>query len=437
MILIQKVELAKQKIIEAYKKHNGNIFISFSGGKDSTILLHIARSIYPDIKVVFSNTTNELFEVFQYVKTFDNIIHVKPKLSFSEVIRKHGFPAISKEVSQKVYELKTTNGATTRNTRMHGDKKGNGRLSTKWRFLAELDFNVTNKCCAILKKDPLNKWAKEHNMTPVIALMADESMLRQQLALYGEDEEKKIYPFLRTGWTEQDIWDYAMIHNIRFAECYYDRVVDGHFIPARTRTGCEYCAFGVHLEENDRFYTSAILTPKRYNKMMKLSNNGTTFREVIDLIKSKNLPKPILDIYGGKLSTSFEGITHKYSVYNLISNQTRRIACSCGSKNHNKTYKVKINFCDTPNPVNGKVRDVFVEVQTYHCNDCGNDFYPELHMFNLDFQITNRLLEYIEKNINKKSMSDILEETNLSFERLLNILQYLKEKTNNFAEYRC
>ena len=259
-----KIQAAEQRIIEAYEENNGKIFLSFSGGKDSTILRHIALNLFPDIQCVFSNTTNELKEVLQYVKTFDNIITVKPKLSFTQVVKKYGFPLVSKEVSQKVNDLKRTNGKATRITRYSGNPlTGNGKLSIKWRYLAEEDFDVTHLCCSKLKKDPLNKWAKENGLKPIIALMKDESRLRSQLALYGKDDGKKIYPFLKTDWTEKDIWDYAKLHNIRFAECYYDIVVDGILLKGRNRTGCEFCGFGITLEKEDRYKRTKALTPKK------------------------------------------------------------------------------------------------------------------------------------------------------------------------------
>jgi hypothetical protein len=55
-MLEDKIEAAKKIIKRYYDENNGNVFVSFSGGKDSTVLLHIARSVYPDIKGVYSNT---------------------------------------------------------------------------------------------------------------------------------------------------------------------------------------------------------------------------------------------------------------------------------------------------------------------------------------------------------------------------------------------
>jgi 3'-phosphoadenosine 5'-phosphosulfate sulfotransferase (PAPS reductase)/FAD synthetase len=48
-----KVAMTKTRIREWVNHYGINgVYISFSGGKDSTVLLHIARQDYPDIKAV-------------------------------------------------------------------------------------------------------------------------------------------------------------------------------------------------------------------------------------------------------------------------------------------------------------------------------------------------------------------------------------------------
>ena len=80
------------------------VFVSFSGGKDSTVLLHIIRERMGlrSIPAVFVDTGLEYPEIRQFVKTFDNVEIVRPKMSFKEVIEKYGYPFISKEVSDCV-----------------------------------------------------------------------------------------------------------------------------------------------------------------------------------------------------------------------------------------------------------------------------------------------------------------------------------------------
>ena len=79
------------------------VYVSFSGGKDSTVLLTIARQMYPGIKAVFVDTGLEFPEIRQFVKTWDNVDWIKPKRTFKEVVEKYGYPFISKEVSACVY----------------------------------------------------------------------------------------------------------------------------------------------------------------------------------------------------------------------------------------------------------------------------------------------------------------------------------------------
>lgn len=99
-----KIRLTQQRIREWVNEFGlDGVYISFSGGKDSTVLLHIARQMYPEIKAVFSNTGLEFPETVNFVKTFDNVDFVKPKMSYMSVIKKYGYPLISKEVSECVW----------------------------------------------------------------------------------------------------------------------------------------------------------------------------------------------------------------------------------------------------------------------------------------------------------------------------------------------
>jgi 3'-phosphoadenosine 5'-phosphosulfate sulfotransferase (PAPS reductase)/FAD synthetase len=82
------------------------VYVSFSGGKDSTVLLHLVREDYPNVPAMFVDVPTQYTELRDFVKTFDNVDIVKPKMSFMEVCRKYGFPLISKEVSESVYGAK-------------------------------------------------------------------------------------------------------------------------------------------------------------------------------------------------------------------------------------------------------------------------------------------------------------------------------------------
>ena len=100
--LERKVQVTQTRIIEWYMKYNGNVFVSFSGGKDSTVLLDLARKIYSDIPAVFVDTGLEYPELRAFVKTKENVNWLRPKYSFTNIIEKYGYPVISKEIADCV-----------------------------------------------------------------------------------------------------------------------------------------------------------------------------------------------------------------------------------------------------------------------------------------------------------------------------------------------
>ena len=101
--LERKIQISQTRIIEWYNHYHGNVVVSFSGGKDSTVLLHLVRSIFPDVKAVFSNTGLEYPEIQKHVMSIDNVDIVRPTMRFDEVISTYGYPLIGKEVAEAIF----------------------------------------------------------------------------------------------------------------------------------------------------------------------------------------------------------------------------------------------------------------------------------------------------------------------------------------------
>lgn len=102
-----KIRMTKERIRQWINTYGEDgVYVSFSGGKDSTVLLDLVRQDYPRVKAVFVDTGLEYPEIRQFVKTFDNVEWLKPKMTFKQVIQKYGYPFPSKEVAQTLYECK-------------------------------------------------------------------------------------------------------------------------------------------------------------------------------------------------------------------------------------------------------------------------------------------------------------------------------------------
>jgi len=238
-----KIRMTKLRIQEWYEHCDGQVYVSFSGGKDSTVLLHIVRGMYPDVKAVFFDTGLEYPEIREFVKTIDNVDWVKPKMSFLEVIEKYGYPVVSKEIAYKVSQIRSTNSIKLKNKRLYGDKNGNGKISEKWKFLIDAPFKIDSRCCDVMKIRPAKKYEKETSLHPIIGTMAQDSRMRQQKYLQngcnGFNLNRPVCLPL-SFWLEQDIWEYIKQFNVPYSKI-YDMGYE--------RTGCMWCMFGVHMEE--------------------------------------------------------------------------------------------------------------------------------------------------------------------------------------------
>ncbi len=153
--LSQKVDHTLGAIEQFYAHTQGKVYISFSGGKDSTVLLHLVRKLYDQhVKAVFCNTGNEYPNIVKFVRSMSDITIIRPELSVGEVIKKVGFPVISKEQSKYIWEVRHSRSQQLIETRLHGrpGKAFQGKISKKWQYLIRAPFEISDRCCFFLKK---------------------------------------------------------------------------------------------------------------------------------------------------------------------------------------------------------------------------------------------------------------------------------------------
>ena len=319
--------LKENEEITTYGWQPGAVYLSFSGGKDSTVLKHIIDGMGLDVPAVFSNTGLEYPEIQLFVRDikagkFDCFSHdveiLTPKIRFDEVLKKYGYPVASKEVAQIVREARIgleRGGYEYRLKKLRGEmlnKDGTPSLFNykKREFLLYAPFKVSEQCCDEMKKKPFHQYEKKTGRMGITGTMAAESALRRQRWMrYGCNafNAKKKTSSPMSFWTEQDVLHYLKRFNVPYCSVYGDIVpadaeqldgqtslldsgVDIDSVKLKTtgchRTGCVYCMFGVHREKYpNRFQTLKQTHPKQYAYCMKpVEEGGLGIRDVLEYI---------------------------------------------------------------------------------------------------------------------------------------------------------
>jgi len=291
-----KIMKTKARIREWYYHWGGEVYISFSGGKDSTVLLDIVRQEFPDIEAVFVDTGLEYPEIRKFVNTFDNVTILKPKMSFKEVVEKYGYPVISKEVAIKVHELARTKSEYLKIKYIEGLRRDGTlthfKLSKKWYFLLEAPFKISHQCCNIMKKNPIKIYEKSGKV-PFIGTMAQESRVRLQLYLKNNCNSfntKRPTSQPLSFWTEQDILLYIKKNNLPICSVYGDIIEDENGklkTTGESRTGCYACMFGItHDRTPNRFQSMKRTHPKLYDYCMR-EENGLGLAKILNYLQIK------------------------------------------------------------------------------------------------------------------------------------------------------
>lgn len=297
----ERFNMKDSEYIEA--EEPGQVYVSFSGGKDSTVLKHIVDSIYGDVPALFVNTGLEYPEIQLFAKRIQrgeydcfnpDVVIVRPDIHFDEVLKKHGYPVVSKRVSAYVKTAKR-NPDSKRAKWIRGEEWTKFVAGGKWTHLIDAPFLVSDQCCNVMKKYPAKKYQKETGRVPILGTMAQESTSRFNMWIQngcnGFDMKNPVSNPL-SFWTEQDILHYIKKYDVPYCPVYGDiqikrnvdneRVFEGQmnmidylgcYEPEDTlettgcdRTGCIFCMFGCHLEkEPNRFQRLKQTHPRQYD----------------------------------------------------------------------------------------------------------------------------------------------------------------------------
>lgn len=281
MPLELKIRATKMRIEQWYDHWEGMVYVSFSGGKDSTVLKHIVDSMYDDVPSLFVDTGLEYPEIRRFAAAQKNVTVVRPEMRFDEVLSTCGYPIISKEIANKIQLGKNAIKNERWDAAVFKYFKGesimqNGQPSKynceKYAYLLDSDFRVSDRCCDVMKKHPAKKYEKESKRRPITGTMASESITRRSNWIHNGcnafNIERPVSQPL-SFWTEQDILEYIDTYKIPYCHEIYGEIVhdeNGYRTTGASRTGCIFCGFGCHLEkEPNRFQKLKETHPKQWN----------------------------------------------------------------------------------------------------------------------------------------------------------------------------
>lgn len=216
-----KINCAK-KVVEKALAKNKKHFIAFTGGKDSTVLLHVVKSvigIQTPLKALFIDNNNEFEQIYNFVNKMTILYNLELYKQINNItVPKVGF-------FQRLFKNPLTG----------------------------LD------CCGESKVNALKEAVKKLDIELLfVGLRWDEQPARYVERIFVQKEtHARVHPI--APFTEKDIWDYVKLFNIPYCTLYDD---------GYRSVGCKLCT------KKDKRYERAGRDKAKEDLMMNLRKIG-------------------------------------------------------------------------------------------------------------------------------------------------------------------
>ena len=241
-----------KSVINQYGEEN--FYISFSGGKDSTVLSWLIDKAIPynNIPRVYADTGIELNMIKDFVVNKaindDRFIIIKTHKNIKEKLYKYGYPFKSKQHSE-VLDRYQRKGKITSVKQYLGEREDKQPWvrscpqKLKYQFTDDFNIKISDKCCIELKEKPIEEWKKLYNKKyAILGIRTAEGGRRfnaKCLAFRGD----KLKAFQPLAPVTDDFEDWLI-------EKYNIEICDIYKPPYNfKRTGCKGCPFNITLQK--------------------------------------------------------------------------------------------------------------------------------------------------------------------------------------------
>lgn len=287
--LDDKVRDACHRIEELYNETGGKCYVSFSGGKDSTVLLALIKlcedvyTIPPNaIPAVFSNTGIELGVTVDFVKWvkenwYSNVVIVRPVKPFSWVLENEGKPMLSKVKSKMLHKHKKRGYfldgeyhlMILGETRAH-KKTRQTKIADKYLHVLHDRFPImpSDACCTYMKKKAFEKYQNENDMKGALqGIRYEEGGARAVAVDRRKSQGGKACTWTKNGvtqkapmleWTEEDVEEFIQRYDVPLSDAYTKYGFD--------RTGCMACPYSKTVDHDLQYLYEH--EPNRYKAAM-------------------------------------------------------------------------------------------------------------------------------------------------------------------------
>lgn len=245
-LLNDRIDKIKAVNIQLDLEHNS--YLSFSGGKDSTVLHYLLDLALPNNRIprVFINTGIEYNDIVNFVKDLaskdDRFIIINSGVNIKKMLEKYGYPFKSKEHSVKIGAWQK--GSRSKSIINYKDnvKYGCPKL-LKYQFNDNFKLKLSDKCCYVLKKNIFHKF-EIANKRPIAITSIRKEEGGHRANIKGcltskNDKIKKFHPLLVVDEQFKDF--FIKKYNVELCRLYYEPF---NF----KRTGCKGCPYSLDLQ---------------------------------------------------------------------------------------------------------------------------------------------------------------------------------------------